>query len=90
MDQEDAEGVLTEFINLLAQTIASGMVEVGGEIGTEVSSGGGYDYSVEVTSAPAGPGRIELVGRIREQGTSGPDLELRAEMDLPGPDGPEA
>ena len=68
MDQQDAEGVLIEWMEVLAHTIASGMVEVGGEISTDVSSTGGYDYAVEVTSAPAGPGQAELIGRIREKG----------------------
>ena len=89
MDEEDAEGVLIEWMEVLAHTIANGMVEVGGEISTEVSSSGGYDYSVEVTSAPVGPGQAELLGRIRQQGTRGPVLERRAEMDLPEPDAPD-
>jgi thiamine biosynthesis lipoprotein ApbE len=76
-------------MEVLAHTIANGMVDVGGEITTEVSSSGGYDYAVEVTSSRTGPGQAELIGRIREQGTSDPVLELRADIDLPAPDAPD-
>jgi hypothetical protein len=90
MDQEDANGVLTEWITILAEAISNGIVEVGGDLSMEATSGGGHDYAVEVTSAWAAPGLAELVGRIRESDANSSVLEARAEMEIAGADAPGA
>lgn len=69
MDKVDAHGVLMEWITFLADAIARDVVEIGGEIKTDVASSGGYDYRVEVTSRLAGPGQAILRGEITDTQT---------------------
>lgn len=89
MDPEDAQPILFEWIEFLGQAIAQGMLDVGGELEMELTSGLGIDYAVHVTSASAGEGVVELTGRIREAGTDGPVIEARAEMEVPDAGTPE-
>lgn len=84
MDTDDARGVLLEWMAFLADAITGGMVEVGGEVRTDVTSGAGHDYRVHVRSAPGQPGRASLTGRIHTLGTDQVEmLEERDEADLP-------
>lgn len=84
MDTEDARSVLLEWMAFLADAITGGMVDVGGEVRTDVTSGGGHEYRVHVRSAPGGPGQVILTGRIHTLGTDQVEmLEERGEMDLP-------
>lgn len=90
MDPEDAQPILFEWIEFLGQAIAQGMVDVGGEVEMELTSGLGVDYAVHVTSAQAGQGIVELTGRIRVAGTDGPVMEAKAEMEVPDQGTPDA
>ena len=69
MDKVDAHGVLMEWVSFLADSIARELVEIGGEIKTDVTSSGGYEYRVEVTSRAAGPRQAILRGEITDTKT---------------------
>ena len=67
MDKVDAHGVLMEWVSMLADSIAMDLVEIGGEIKTDVTSSGGFEYHVEVTSRAAGPRQAILCGEIMDR-----------------------
>ena len=67
MDKVDAHGVLMEWVSMLADSIAMDLVEIGGEIKTDVTSSGGFEYHVEVTSRAAGPRQAILRGEITDR-----------------------
>ena len=84
MDTEDAHGVLHEWMTFLADAITNAVVEVGGEVRTDVTSGAGHEYRVHVRSALGDGGRISLTGRIHTLGTEQVEmLEQRGEMEQP-------
>ena len=84
MDREDAHGVLIEWMTFLADTLTSGMIAVGGEVRTDVTSGAGRAYRVHVRSAAAEDGRVDLVGRIHTLDQDQVEMiEERGEMELP-------
>ena len=84
MDHEDARGVLMEWIEFLVRTIQQGVIEVGGEIRTDVTSEADRKYRVHVRSEKGQPGEAAILGRIQTLDQEQIQiLEQRAVLELP-------
>ena len=87
MDEEDAEGVLLEWITFLAQAILSGTVDPGGEITTDLTSSGGRAYHVHVSSAVVGAKGVQIIGQITTTDTDpAVTMEQGASFERPDPE----
>ena len=83
MDPEDAHGVLHEWIGVLAQTLTAGVVDVGGEIITDVTSSAGHEYHVVVKSKAGAPGKVMITGQLSLIGhPNAPVLQDRVEYSI--------